>query len=59
MIAFLVTMPISIRNPITTGRLIAMPASTSAPIAPPIESGSDSRIETGTTKLENSRTSTT
>ena len=58
MIAFLVTMPISIRKPITTGRLIAFWVITRPRMAPPIESGSDNRIVKGCRKLAKSRMST-
>ena len=58
MMAFLVTMPISIRMPITTGRLIGWPVMASATMAPPIESGSENRMVIGCRKLPNSSTST-
>ena len=51
MIEFLVTIPISIRNPITTAMLIELPVTNSARIAPPMARGSDSKIVTGVTKL--------
>ena len=57
MIAFLVTMPISIRMPMTTGIDIALWVSSSAMIAPPIESGSETRMVIGCRKLPNSSTS--
>ena len=59
MIAFLVTIPISIRNPITTAMLTELPVTNSASIAPPIASGRDRRMVIGVMKLWNSSTSTT
>ncbi len=56
MIAFLVTMPISIRMPITTGIDIALWVMSSAMIAPPIDSGSEIRMVIGWRKLPNSST---
>ena len=58
MMAFLVTMPISIRMPITTGRLIGWPVTASATMAPPMDSGSENRMVTGCRKLPNRSTST-
>jgi len=58
MIAFLVTTPISIRMPITTGIEIGMWQIRSARIAPPMESGSENRMVSGWRKLPNSRIST-
>ena len=58
MMAFLVTMPISIRMPITTGMLIGLLVSSSAATTPPIDSGSDSRMVIGWKTLRNSRTRT-
>ena len=58
MIAFLVTMPISIRMPMTTGRLIGLAVIASATMAPPTDSGSENRMVTGCRKLANSSTST-
>jgi hypothetical protein len=58
MIAFLVTMPISIRMPITTGMLIGLPVSSRARITPPIDSGRDSRMVIGWNTLPNSSTRT-
>ena len=58
MIAFLVTMPISISMPITTGKLKGRPVASSAKIAPPMESGSENRMVMGCRKLPNSSTST-
>ena len=56
MIAFLVTMPISIRMPMTTGIDIALCVISSAMIEPPIESGSETRMVIGCRKLPNSST---
>ena len=58
MIAFLVTMPNSIRIPMTTGSEIASPVSHSAIIAPPNESGSVRRIDTGSRNEPKSSTRT-
>ncbi len=58
MIAFLVTMPISIRMPIHTGVVSCLPVSSSATIAPPIESGSENRMVIGCRNVPNSSTST-
>ena len=58
MMAFLVTMPISIRMPIHTGVVSCLPVSSSATIAPPIESGSENRMVIGCRKVPNSSTST-
>ena len=58
MMAFLVTMPISIRMPIHTGVVSCLPVSSSAAIAPPIESGSENRMVIGCRKVPNSSTST-
>ena len=59
MMEFLVTIPISIRKPMTTAMLIELPVMNSARIAPPMASGRDIRIVTGVMKLWNSSTSTT
>src|SRR6185437_3980696 len=53
MIAFLVTMPISIRMPIHTGVVSCLPVIRSAAIAPPIESGSENRMVIGCRKVPN------
>src|SRR6202035_379345 len=58
MMAFLVTMPISIRMPIHTGVVSCLPVTSSATIAPPIESGSENRMVIGCRKVPNSSTST-
>ena len=58
MMAFLVTIPISIRMPITTGMLMGCPVSSSAAITPPRLSGKDSRMVIGWNTLRNSSTST-
>ena len=58
MMAFLVTMPISIRMPITTGMLIGCPVTSSARITPPRHSGRLSRMVIGWNTLPNSSTST-
>ena len=58
MMAFLVTMPISIRMPIHTGVVSCLPVNSSAAIAPPIESGSENRMVIGCRKVPNSSTST-
>ena len=58
MMAFLVTMPISISIPIQTGIVSCLPVSISAMIAPPIESGSENRIVMGCRNVPNSMTST-
>ena len=47
MMAFLVTMPMSIRMPMTTGRLMGFDVRASATMAPPMENGSEKRIVTG------------
>ncbi len=47
MIAFLVTMPISIKMPIHTGVVSCFPVTSSAAIAPPIDSGSENRMVIG------------
>ena len=57
-IAFLVTMPMSIKTPIHTGVVSCLPASNSPRIAPPIESGSETKIVMGCRKLPNRSTST-
>ena len=59
MMAFLVTMPISIRMPITTGIETAALASHSAATTPPIASGSEPRIVKEWNTEPNSRISTT
>ena len=58
MMAFLVTMPISIRMPIHTGVVSCLPVTSSATIAPPIDSGSENRIVIGCRKVPNNSTST-
>src|SRR6185312_9045404 len=58
MMAFLVTMPISIRMPIHTGMVSCLPVRSSAPTAPPIDSGSEKRMVSGCRKVPNSSTST-
>ena len=50
MIAFLVTMPISISMPIQTGMVSCLPVSSSAAMAPPIDSGSENRMVIGCRK---------
>ena len=57
MIAFLVTMPISIRMPRITGIDTGVPVISSAAIEPPIDSGSDARMVIGARNERNSRTS--
>ncbi len=59
MIAFLVTMPISISIPITTGVVIGVFVMRSATIAPAIESGSENKMVSGCKMLTNSTASTT
>ena len=51
MIAFFDTIPISIRMPITTGVVIGMVRASSAMIAPATDSGSDSRMVSGCSRL--------
>ena len=58
MMAFLVTIPISIRMPMTTGVVIGSFVTSSAAMAPAIDSGSDNRIVSGCSRLENSTAST-
>jgi multidrug efflux pump subunit AcrB len=58
MMAFLVTIPISISTPITTGKLKGWPVTRSAKIAPPMEKGRENRMVSGCRKLPKSRTST-
>ena len=58
MMAFLVTIPISMSTPITTGMLIGRSVTSSARMAPPIESGSENRMVIGWVKLPNSSTRT-
>ena len=58
MIAFFVTMPISIMKPITTGMLIDLPVSKRPRMAPPTESGNVMRMVIGCRKLPNSRIKT-
>src|SRR5579859_3251701 len=58
MMAFLVTMPISIRMPIHTGMVSCLPVKSSAPTAPPIDSGSENRMVSGCRKVPNNSTST-
>ena len=52
------TMPISIRKPIMTPSDSAMPVSSSAATAPPIDSGSEDRMVIGCSTRANSSTST-
>ena len=59
MIAFLVTMPISIRMPMTTGVVIGRLVMRSAKIAPAIDSGRENRMVTGCSRLVNNTASTT
>ena len=58
MMAFFVTMPISIRMPIHTGVVSCLPVTSKASTAPPSDSGSENSIVRGRRKLPNSRTST-
>ncbi|MCY1303318.1 hypothetical protein D9M70_530160 [compost metagenome] len=58
-IAFLVTMPISIRMPISTGMDSAFCVRISAAATPPIASGSENRMVNGWITSLNSRISTT
>jgi hypothetical protein len=59
MIAFLVTMPISTRILITNGVMIGRLVTSSARIAPAIDSGRENRMVTGYSRLVNSTASTT
>ena len=57
MMAFLVTMPISIRMPITTGMLSGRSVTSKPKMAPPTDSGSENRMVIGCRKLPKSSTS--
>ena len=54
-IAFLVTIPISIRMPISTGIDMALPVRISAPATPPMARGSENRMVKGWITEPNSR----
>ena len=59
MIAFLVTMPMSMRMPMTTGVVIGRLVIKSARITPAIDSGRENRMVIGYSRLVNSTASTT